>query len=195
MYSGHVRDYEQFSDEELAKLSGSDKAALSALLFRYMGTAERIAAGIAPKAGREQMVKDLVQEGMMALLRAVNSYRPDRGAGFAAYAGVCIRHSMLSYIMKDSRYGGEDRISTEELGDDLIGSDDDIPENAVIAKEEHDGLFGRIADELSEREWQVLQLFLAGHSYRQTAEKLDISEKSVNNTMQRVRKKLRAVFR
>lgn len=195
MYSGHVRDYEQFSDEELAKLSGSDKAALSALLFRYMGTAERIAAGIAPKAGREQMVKDLVQEGMMALLRAVNSYRPDRGAGFAAYAGVCIRHSMLSYIMKDSRYGGEDRISTEELGDDLIGSDDDIPENAVIAKEEHDGLFGRIADELSEREWQVLQLFLAGHSYRQTAEKLSISEKSVNNTMQRVRKKLRAVFR
>ncbi|ADU23597.1 MULTISPECIES: sigma-70 family RNA polymerase sigma factor [Ruminococcus] len=194
MYSGHVRDYEQFSDEELARLSGSDKAALSALLFRYMGTAERIAAGIAPGAGREQTVKDLVQEGMMALLRAVNSYRPDRGAGFAAYAGVCIRHSMLSYIMKDNRYSGENRISTDELDDDLSGSDEDIPENAVIAKEEHDGLFGRIADELSEREWQVLQLFLNGHSYRQIAEKMSISEKSVNNTMQRVRKKLRGIF-
>ncbi len=194
MYSGHVRDYEQFSDEELARLSGSDKAALSALLFRYMGTAERIAAGIAPGAGHEQTVKDLVQEGMMALLRAVNSYRPDRGAGFAAYAGVCIRHSMLSYIMKDNRYSGENRISTDELDDDLSGSDEDIPENAVIAKEEHDGLFGRIADELSEREWQVLQLFLNGHSYRQIAEKMSISEKSVNNTMQRVRKKLRGIF-
>ena len=100
MYSGHVRDYEQFSDEELAKLSGSDRAALSALLFRYMSTAERIAYSL---TGSEQNVKDLVQEGMMSLLRAVNSYRPDRGAGFAAYAGVCIRHSMLSYIMKNSR--------------------------------------------------------------------------------------------
>ena len=96
--------------------------------------------------------------------------------------------------MKDNRYSGENRISTDELDDDLSGSDEDIPENAVIAKEEHDGLFGRIADELSEREWQVLQLFLNGHSYRQIAEKMSISEKSVNNTMQRVRKKLRGIF-
>lgn len=189
------KDYEKFSDEELAKLSGSDKAALSALLYRYMGTAERIAVGLAPRAGREQIIKDLVQEGMMSLLRAVNSYRPDRGAGFAAYAGVCIRHSMLSYIMKDSRYSGEERISTEEIEEDISGSDEDIPENAVIAKAEHDVLYDRIADELSEREWQVLQLFLAGHSYRQIADKLSISEKSVNNTMQRVRKKLRGIFR
>ena len=80
MLKGHSDDYEQFSDEELARLSGSDKAALGALLCRYMGTAEHIAAKLAPRNGREQIIKDLVQEGMMALLKAVNSYRPDRGA-------------------------------------------------------------------------------------------------------------------
>ena len=83
MYSGYLSEHGQLTDEELVKLSVNDKAALSALLVRYMGLTEYIAAGLAPRAGREQMIKDLVQEGMMALLKAVNSYRPDRGAGFA----------------------------------------------------------------------------------------------------------------
>ena len=194
MYSGHVRDYEQFSDEELAKLSGSDRAALSALLFRYMGTAEHIAYSL---TGSEQNVKDLVQEGMMSLLRAVNSYRPDRGTGFAAYAGVCIRHSMLSYIMKNSRYQSEESLSlSEEELDSFLGSnEEDTPENALIAKESYDELFQRIADELSDMEWRVLQLFLAGHSYRQIAAETEADEKSVNNTMQRVRRKLRGIFK
>lgn len=194
MYSGHVSDYEQFGDEELARLSVSDKAALSALLFRYMGTAERIAAALAPKAGREQTIKDLVQEGMMALLKVVNSYRPDRGAAFATYAGVCIRHRMLSYIMKDGRTSAE-RVSADELDDYLSGKEEDIPENVVIAREDYEELFCRIADELSEKEWQVLQLFLAGMSHRQIAERVGSDEKSVNNTMQRVRRKLRAIFK
>lgn len=194
MYSGHVSDYEQFGDEELARLSVSDKAALSALLFRYMGTAERIAAALAPKVGREQTIKDLVQEGMMALLKAVNSYRPDRGAAFATYAGVCIRHRMLSYIMKDGRASAE-RVSADELDDYLSGKEEDIPENVVIAREDYEELFCRIADELSEKEWQVLQLFLAGMSHRQIAERVGSDEKSVNNTMQRVRRKLRAIFK
>ena len=194
MYSGHLREHEQFSDEELVKLSVSDKAALSALILRYMSTAEHIAAGLAPKAGREQMIKDLVQEGMMALLKAVNSYRPDRGAGFATYAGVCIRHSMLSYIMKDTRYSGGDTFSTDEP-ELYAESSGENPEDAVIAGEEYDELFRRIADALSEREWQVLQLFLAGLSHKSIAQRLDTNEKSVNNTMQRIRRKLRAIFR
>ncbi|WP_295154323.1 sigma-70 family RNA polymerase sigma factor [uncultured Ruminococcus sp.] len=188
-----MREHEQFSDEELVKLSVSDKAALSALILRYMSTAEHIAAGLAPKAGREQMIKDLVQEGMMALLKAVNSYRPDRGAGFATYAGVCIRHSMLSYIMKDTRYSGGDTFSTDEP--ELYAESGENPEDAVIAGEEYDELFRRIADALSEREWQVLQLFLAGLSHKSIAQRLDTNEKSVNNTMQRIRRKLRAIFR
>ena len=193
MYSSQLRDYEQFSDEELAKLSVSDKAALSALIFRYMVPAEHIAAGLAPKAGREQMIKDLVQEGMMALLKAVNSYRADRGARFATYAGVCIRHSMLSYIMRDSRYGGE-AVSTEELDEYPSSCEDDDPEKVIIAGEEYEELFRRIAEALSDKEWQVLQLFLAGLSHKQIAERLDTNEKSVNNTMQRIRRKLRAII-
>lgn len=195
MFNGHVSDYEQFSDEELARLSGSDKAALSALLFRYMSTAEHIAAALAPRSGREQTIKDLVQEGMMALLKAVNSYRPDRGAGFATYAGVCIRHRMLSYIMRDGRGETVDTLSADELDETLCGRDEDIPENVVIAREDYDELFSRIADELSEREWQVLQLFLAGMSHRQIADRIGSNEKSVNNTMQRVRRKLRTIFK
>ncbi len=195
MYSGHVGDYEQFSDEELAKLSGSDRTALSALLFRYMALTEHIAAGLAPRAGREQMIKDLVQEGMMALLKAVNSYRPDRGAGFATYAGVCIRHRMLSYIMRDSRYGGAETVPVEDLDKYLDAGGEGDPESAVIASVEYDELFSRIADELSEKEWQVLQHFLAGLSHRQIADELCTTEKSVNNTMQRVRRKLREIFK
>jgi RNA polymerase sporulation-specific sigma factor len=191
--SGFLRDHEQLSDEELVRLAVDDKAALTALLLRYVSLTEYIAAGLAPKAGREQMIKDLVQEGMMALLKAVNSYRPDRGAGFATYAGVCIRHSMLSYIMHDSRYSGSALPEEElvKLTDQSIESD---PERLVIDREEYDELFKRIAEELSEKEWQVLRRFLAGLSHRQTAEALGTTEKSVNNTMQRVRRKLRGIF-
>ncbi|WP_294475748.1 sigma-70 family RNA polymerase sigma factor [uncultured Ruminococcus sp.] len=193
MYSGYLSEHGQLTDEELVKLSVNDKAALSALLVRYMGLTEYIAAGLAPRAGREQMIKDLVQEGMMALLKAVNSYRPDRGAGFATYAGVCIRHSMLSYIMRDSRYSGV--LPEEELDKLTDPSVEADPERAVIVREENDELFCRIEDVLSDREWQVLQKFLAGLSHRQIAEALCTTEKSVNNTMQRVRKKLRGIFR
>ena len=195
MLKGHSDDYEQFSDEELARLSGSDKTALSALLCRYMGTAEQIAAKLAPRNGREQIVKDLVQEGMMALLKAVNSYRPDRGAGFATYAGVCIRHRMLSYMMRDAGIEAEESVPADELDEFLCGSVEDSPENAVIERESYQELFADIADVLSELEWDVLQLFLAGLSHKQIAGKLGISEKAVNNAMQRLRRKLRTIFR
>lgn len=195
MLKGHSDDYEQFSDEELARLSGSDKAALGALLCRYMGTAEHIAAKLAPRNGREQIIKDLVQEGMMALLKAVNSYRPDRGAGFATYAGVCIRHRMLSYMMRDAKIEAEESVPADELDEFLCGSEDEIPENAVIERESYDELFTQIADALSDLEWDVLQLFLAGLSHRQIAQKLGMNEKSVNNAMQRLRRKLRTIFR
>lgn len=181
--------YEKLSDEELVIRARMDKKALSELIARNLGTVELLA-----KKFPSSVAEDLVQEGLMGLLKAVKSYNEDKNARFSTYAGVCIKNKMISSLRKNSVDDSSD-FSEDELEGYLGDSGEDIPENIVIEKERMNELYSKISSSLSEQEWQVFQLFLTGMAYNQIALELNVSAKAVDNAMQRVRRKLKSLLR
>lgn len=133
---------------------------------------------------------DLVQEGMLALLSAVHTYQVGSEASFQTFAGVCIRNRMLSALRKAN--GGKS-VRTQDTVP--LEADLPAPELTVEAygdlREECETLLRRVDTRLSSNERTVLYLFLSGLSYREIAERLGKTPKSVDNALQRVRRKLK----
>lgn len=180
--------YKNFNDEELALKAKENKDAAAELIARYVCTAEYMAAKFSAQAH-----DDLKQEGLMGLLNAVKSYRPDCNVKFSAYARVCIKNKILSSLKKNMPSGGVEL--TDEQLEEYANSEQEIPENVVIEQEKIKELYNRISSALSEREWQVFQMFLTGMTYNQMALSLNVSVKTVDNAMQRVRHKLKSLLR
>ena len=136
-------------------------------------------------AGMED--EDMAQEALMGLLSAVRTYRPDGGAAFTTYATACIRHRLLSIAR---RYGSlADREVPIEDGPDLPDNAAD-PALHLQEQEELDGLLARIRTRLTDREYRVLLLRLGDCSYAEIAARLGITVKAVDNTVQRIRRKM-----
>ena len=131
--------------------------------------------------------EDLVQEALMGLLAVVRTYREDKGATFTTYATACIRHRLLSVAR---RYGPlADREVPMEDSPDLpdVAAD---PALHLQEQEELDGLLARIRTRLTDREYRVLLLRLGDCSYAEIAARLGITPKAVDNTVQRIRRKM-----
>lgn len=176
----------RLSDEQLVRDAESDKAAVSELIARYICTIEFIA-----KRYSSEVREDLVQEGLMGLLSAVKSYSPDKNVKFSTYATKCIRNKIISSVHKNSLISEGDAENLEEI----LSSGGNIPEDIILEKERMNELYDKITSALSEREWQVFQLFLTGMSYNQIALSVGASVKTVDNAMQRVRRKLKSLLR
>ena len=131
--------------------------------------------------------EDLAQEALMGLLAAVRTYRPDGGASFTTYATACIRHRLLSVAR---RYGPRaDREQSLEDSPELPDPTVD-PALLLMDKEELDGLLHRLRTRLTETEYRVLLLRLGDCSYAEIATRLGVTVKSVDNAVQRMRRKL-----
>ena len=138
--------------------------------------------------------EDLMQEGMLGLLHAIRSYEPARDTSFKTYAERCIRNRIYSAIRSAARFKHRplnDSISIESdevqtLSSDILHN----PEELVITRELTDELKYRLADSLSKFEKKVLDYFLEGLSYSCISLKLGKSVKSVDNAVQRIRRKL-----
>lgn len=172
------------SDEELAKLAADDRSALTALIVRYNPLISSKAYSMKTD---ETDADDLFQEGIMGLLDAVRTYREGKGASFKTYANVCVRNRMINSVSKNGQ-----RVPLEDA-EETGGSDED-PESIVVQMEHEKLLFERITGMLTAAEWNTLRLYLGGAAYSDIADRLGTSVKSVDNAMQRVRKKLRAVL-
>lgn len=181
--------YKDLSYEELVIRAGEDKGAVSEIIARYMCTIEAMAKKLSAKVS-----DDLVQEGLMALMNAVKTYDAGKGVAFASYAGVCVKNKMISSLKKNS-LSDTDYITDDSLEEILQADSDDIPDNVVIERERMNELNSKISSALSELEWQVFQMFLSGMSYNQIALNSGLTVKAVNNAMQRVRRKLKALLR
>ena len=179
--------YAEFSDEQLAAMAkNNDGQALLSLISRYICAVEARA-----KSFAGGVYDDLIKEGLMGLMSAIKSYKPEKDVKFSTYAMTCIKNRMISAFKKD-------KASLEEtVGEEEEPSHDpsDIPENIVLEKERMNEIFEKIYSALSELEWHVFQLYLSGLAYNQIALKLGVSVKTVDNAMQRVRRKLKAVLR
>ena len=183
-----LSDYKSMSDEQLVRSAKNDKKAVSELIVRYLRIvhflAGRYSAGI---------YEDLVQEGFMGLLKAVNTYRPDENVKFSTYANVCVKNRIISSLKRNSLINGEE--FTEEIVQSMFENQMAAdPEKIVIENESMDEVYKKITSALSEQEWRVFQLFLTGMAYNQMALNLGVSVKSIDNAMQRVRRKLKSVL-
>ncbi len=183
-------NYSLMNDEELVKLSqNNDRSALSELSLRY----SKVSFGIASTfAENSDVCDDLSQEGMMGFLSAVYSYKDTSKASFLTYASRCIRNRILSALRKSTsnkRIPDSLLISLEQISETF--ADHDTPEELFISHNNAEFITSLIEELLSAQEKDVLTLFLSGISYSNIAKQLDLSQKAVDSTLQRAKKKLR----
>lgn len=133
--------------------------------------------------------EDLLQEGLLGLLAAVHAYKESNGS-FSAFATTCIRNRMLSLLRRHMPAGDFELPEGEEILSALPDSGQADPAALVVAQEEAERLFFRLREQLTPLEYRVLTAHLAGRRYKEIAKSLAVSEKTVDNALQRVRQKL-----
>lgn len=182
-------DYSLIKDEELVRLCKNNDDAFSALAERYIPVSRLHASRY---SGLHTEKEDLAQEGMLGFLAAVYSFDESKGFAFSTFAGSCIKNRIISAVRTISskkKVPIELIVPLEDKSDFL--SSQKTPEESIISREQTERISNLIETELTEKEKSVFLLYLQGLSYCQIAEKTASTEKSVDGTLQRVRKKLR----
>lgn len=193
------------TDEELAVLAaGGDESASDELMGRYKDTV-KVKSKLYYMLGADR--EDIVQEGMIGLFNAIQSYDASKGAGFKTFADLCISRRILSAVKSAGRKKNAplnealslDKPASDEPGGQTIGdvipaNDGSNPEDAVILAELSRLVTDSESDLLSGFEHQVLRRLYEGKGYRQIAEEMGVAPKSVDNAIQRIRKKLKTFF-
>jgi RNA polymerase sporulation-specific sigma factor len=194
-------DFDLKSDEELVDaVREGNSEALEYLINKYKNFVRAKARSyFLIGADRE----DIVQEGMIGLYKSIRDFRGDKLASFKAFAELCITRQIItaiktatrqkhiplnSYVSLDKPIYDED--SDRTLLDVICGTRVTNPEELMINKEEFSGLEGKMGEILSDLERRVLMLYLDGRSYQEIAVDLDRHVKSIDNALQRVKRKL-----
>ena len=142
------------------------------------------------KSGRKASIgsrEDLLQEGKLAFLSAVSSFQPGRGASFRTYVAVCVSHRVASALRRSVK------VFEEALPEDFLipGARAMDPQDIFAAMEETRRIMEAMHSQLSRLERSVIEGYLAGESYEAIARRLGVGPKTIDNALQRVRKKLR----
>ena len=147
--------------------------------------------------------EDIVQEGMIGFFKAIRDYRPDKLSSFRAFAELCVTRQIItaiktatrqkhiplnSYVSLNKPIYDED--SDRTLLDVLSGARISDPEELVISREEFVDIEKKMEEILSDLEWRVLMSYLDGKSYQEIAVDLHRQVKSIDNALQRVKRKL-----
>mgnify|MGYP001345891671 CR=1 FL=1 len=193
--------FDELGDEEIVAFArDGDDLALEYLIHKYKNFVRAKARSyFLIGADRE----DIIQEGMIGLYKAIRDFRADKLASFRAFAELCITRQIITAIKTATRqkhiplnsyvslnkplYDDE---SDRTLEDVLAGNRVTDPEELVISREEFLDIESKMSEFLSELEWSVLMLYLEGKSYQEIAEQLSRHVKSIDNALQRVKRKL-----
>jgi RNA polymerase sporulation-specific sigma factor len=186
------------------KARNGSSAALDALLRRYQGFV-RLKASSYFLAGGD--ADDLVQEGMVGLYKAVRDYRPEKETSFRSFAELCVTRQIITAIKTATRFkhaplngyvsfshtpAGQEGDGECTLGDALPGPSVDDPSLCVISTEELQSLVFCLGTGLSRLEADALRLYLDGRSYEEMGEELGCDTKTIDNALQRVKRKILA---
>jgi RNA polymerase sporulation-specific sigma factor len=196
-----TREYDFKADEDIIEFVRlGDSEALEYLIHKYRNFV-RAKARSYFLIGAER--EDIVQEGMIGLYKAIRDFKGDKLASFKAFAELCITRQIItaiktatrqkhiplnSYVSLDKPIYDED--SDRTLLDVICGSRVCDPEEMIINQEEFYGLEDKLSEILSDLERKVLMLYLDGRSYQEIAVDLDRHVKSIDNALQRVKRKL-----
>lgn len=193
--------FEDMPDETIVETAreGSD-IALEYLIIKYKNFVRAKARSyFLIGADRE----DIIQEGMIGLYKAIRDFRSDKLSSFRAFAELCITRQIItaiktatrqkhiplnSYVSLNKPIYDED--SDRTLLDVISGNKVTDPEELVISREEFGDIEQKMGEILSDLEWQVLMAYLDGKSYQEIADSLDRHVKSIDNALQRVKRKL-----
>ncbi|HQD77108.1 MAG: RNA polymerase sporulation sigma factor SigH [Peptococcaceae bacterium MAG4] len=193
--------YQALVDEDVVEFAREgDDAALEYLINKYKNFVRAKARSyFLIGADRE----DIIQEGMIGLYKAIRDFRLDKLSSFRAFAELCITRQIItaiktatrqkhiplnSYVSLNKPIYDED--SDRTLLDVLSGSKITDPEELIISREEFDDIEEKMGEILSSLEWKVLMSYLEGKSYQEIAEDLHRHVKSIDNALQRVKRKL-----
>jgi RNA polymerase sigma-H factor len=193
----------ELEDLQLAlRARNGDGTALDSLIRRYTGFV-RLKASSYFLAGGES--EDLIQEGLIGLYKAVRDFRPDKETSFRSFAELCVTRQIITAIKTATRYkhgplnayvsfsqtpAGQDGDGEVTLGDALPGPGIDDPSVCVISSEELQSLVFCLGTGLSKLEAEALRMYLEGSSYEQMAEELGCDTKTIDNALQRVKRKV-----
>jgi RNA polymerase sporulation-specific sigma factor len=184
------------------KARNGDGVAMDVLIRRYTGFV-RLKASSYFLAGGDN--DDLLQEGLIGLYKAVRDFRPDKETSFRSFAELCVTRQIITAIKTATRYkhsplntyvsfshtpAGQDPDGDCTLGDALPGSHVNDPAVHVISSEELQSLVGCLGTTLSPLESDALRLYLEGASYETMAEELGCDTKTIDNALQRVKRKV-----
>lgn len=177
--------------ELLIEIRNNKFGAIEELIEKYRPTVEVIAM----KYINFSLEKDdLIQEGMIGLLAAINSYNDEKGAKFATYASRCINNSVQTALRKFSRLKDIPQNNIVALEEDYLDNQIALSaEDEYLAKESVSTLTEILYEGLSSFENEVLRLHIVGCSYNEIADKLGKNSKAIDNAIQRIRKKLNGV--
>ena len=193
--------YESMLDEEMvAYVRNGDSAAENYLINKYRNFVKAKARSyFLVGADRD----DIVQEGMIGLYKSIRDFKSDKLSSFRAFAELCITRQIITAIKTATRqkhiplnsYVSLNKPLYEEesertLMDIISGVCVADPEELVINQEEYNDIEGKMGEILSELECQVLMFYLEGKSYNEIAVDLDRHIKSIDNALQRVKRKL-----
>ena len=189
------------TDEQIVEKAGDgDEQALEYLLNKYKNF-------VRSKARSYFLIgadhEDIVQEGMIGLFKAIRDFREDKLSSFRAFAELCITRQIITAIKTATRqkhiplnsyvslnrpiYDEEsDRTLLDVLAEGRVVS----PEELLISREDYSSIEDRIGEVLSDLEQQVLRAYLDGKSYQEIAKDLNRHVKSIDNALQRVKRKL-----
>ena len=178
-------------------VSKGDREAEELLVIRYRRLV-RICARPFFLAGGDR--EDLIQEGMVGLLKAIRSYDPGKEASFRTFAEICIRSRLYSILRSqklDKHTALDHSVRVEapffDSNSYTVGSSDIAqanPEDLLILQESFNEMWKRVQKQLSEFEAKILGFYLDGLSYQEIAVKVRKSPKSVDNAVQRIRRKV-----
>jgi len=176
--------------------------AMDSLIRRYTGFV-RLKASSYFLAGGDS--DDLVQEGLIGLYKAVRDFRPDKETSFRSFAELCVTRQIITAIKTATRFkhsplntyvsfshtpAGQEGDGECTLGDALPGPGVHEPSVMVISTEELQSLVFTLGSGLSSLEADALRLYLEGSSYEDMAEKLECDTKTIDNALQRVKRKI-----
>jgi RNA polymerase sigma-H factor len=193
----------ELEDLQLAlKARNGDGVAMDQLIRRYTGFV-RLKASSYFLAGGDS--EDLIQEGLIGLYKAVRDYRTDKETSFRSFAELCVTRQIITAIKTATRFkhaplntyvsfshtpAGQESDGDCTLGDALPGPAVNEPSVCVISTQELQSLVGCLGTSLSSLESDSLRLYLEGSSYEQMAEELGCDTKTIDNALQRVKRKI-----
>lgn len=197
-----VMELDTLSDERITELARRGVSrAFDVLMSRYREIVRRKVRSYFLVGADED---DLIQEGMIGLFKAARDYRHERCDSFPAFADLCITRQIITAIKTASRLKHQplntyislnrpvcleedpDRVLLDLLGESYLRD----PVELIIGREEMERLLRCVKDELSRLESEVLILYMGGNSYQKIASTLGCNVKSVDNALQRVKRKI-----